>query len=73
MNLAMLLGLPAHLHVVKLKIEATALWIEDCSGLDSGVCPRCGTASRQRHSAYSRTLYDAPYVGRVVSVTLHVR
>lgn len=73
MNLAMLLGLPANLHVVKLKIEATALWIEVCSGLDSGVCPRCGTASRQRHSAYIRTLYDAPCIGRVVSVTLHVR
>lgn len=73
MNLAMLLGLPANLHLVNVKIEAACLWIEVCSGCGTGVCPRCGTASGQRHSAYIRTLSDTPCAGRVVSIALHVR
>lgn len=73
MNLDMLLGLPANLHVVKADLEATCLRIEVRSGLDTGVCPRCGTASNQRHSAYTRTLSDTPCAGRAVSVALHVR
>lgn len=73
MNLAMLLGLPANLHLVNVEVKTTCLWIEVCSGLSVGVCPRCGKPSSQRHSSYTRTLADTPCAGRAVSIALHVR
>jgi transposase len=73
MNLAMLLGLPADLHLVQVKIESACLWIEVCSGLSTGVCPCCGIASGQRHSSSTRTLADTPCAGRAVAIALHVR
>ncbi|MGH2505073.1 MAG: ISL3 family transposase [Ktedonobacterales bacterium] len=72
-NLAMLLGLPATLDVAQIKVGDTSLWLAVCSRQNSSVCPRCGTASSQRHSAYTRTLSDAPCAGRAVSIALHVR
>lgn len=73
LNLAMLLGLPVNLDVAQIKVSDTRLWFAVCSRLSCSVCPRCGTASSQRHSAYTRTVLDAPCAGRVVSIALHVR
>ncbi len=73
MKLAMLLGLPANLHLVNVEVKTTCLWIEACSGLGVGVCPRCGKPSSHRHSSSTRTLADTPCAGRAVSIALHVR
>jgi transposase len=69
----MLLGWPTNLRLVNVTVETTGLWIGVCSGSRGGVCPRCGAASSQRHSAYTRILSDLPCAGRAVSVALYVR
>lgn len=73
LNLGVLLGLPVNLDVAQITVSDQGLWFTVCSRLSSSRCPRCGTASNHRHSAYTRTLSDAPCVGRAVGVTLHVR
>lgn len=73
MNFAQLLGLPANLDVAQVKVGDTSLWLAVCSRRSRCVCPRCGTASSQRHSAYTRTLLDIPCAGRTVSIALQVR
>lgn len=73
MNLAMLLGLPMNLDVTLIRVEDTCLRLAIRSRQRFSVCPRCGAASSQRHSAYIRTLSDLPCAGRVVVVALHVR
>lgn len=73
MNLALLLGLPANLDIAQIKVSETSLWLAVASRWNCGICPRCGTVSRQRHSAYTRTLSDTPCAGRAVSIALQVR
>lgn len=73
MNLALLLGLPVNLDVAPIKVGDTSLWFAVCSRLRGSHCPRCGTASNQRHSSSICTVADAPCAGRVVSSTLLVR
>src|ERR1019366_7286567 len=59
-----------NLHDLKLRsvMQTKEGWRVEAGGSSGAVCPRCGVASRSRHSRYWRRLKDLPLQG--ASVTL---
>ncbi len=73
MELAALLGLPAGLQLLHVRVLTSAVLVEVCSHRLASPCPRCSTPSDRVHSYYLRTVADVPCAGRRVSITLQVR
>ncbi|HEY1390551.1 MAG TPA: transposase family protein [Ktedonobacterales bacterium] len=76
MDLALLFRLPAGMRLLTLTVLSRMLRIEAASCRKRSRCPSCQscqTLSEHVHSYYTRTLTDAPCIGRYVVLKLRVR
>jgi len=73
MDLALLFRLPAGMRLLTLTVLSSMLQVEAASCRKRSRCPSCQTLSEHVHSYYTRTLTDAPCIGRRVLLKVRVR
>ena len=64
---------PAHVHLLHLAAETTAITATVRTTAASACCPQCGHASTRVHSHYTRRLADLPWQGLAVKLVLYTR
>jgi transposase len=53
-------------------VQTKEAWLVEAGGSSRALCPRCGVASRSRHSRYWRRLKDLPLQGASVTIKLQL-
>ena len=64
---------PAHVQLLHLAAEATAITATARTTATRACCPRCGHSSTHVHSRYTRRLADLPWQGLALTLVLYTR